>query len=62
MGVVNGPMVAITSPVGGFPWTLAIVLLIVFVIAIGLAAREVLRRRQKSPPLISSSASTLYRT
>jgi len=43
MGVVNGPMVAITRPVGGFPWTLAIIMLAVFAIAIGLAAREVFR-------------------
>ncbi|MFO7995984.1 MAG: hypothetical protein R6U93_02380 [Dehalococcoidia bacterium] len=44
MGVVNAPMVAITRPVGGFPWMAAIVMLILFVIAIGLAAREVFRR------------------
>ena len=43
MGIVNGPMVAITRPVGGFPWTLAITMLAVFAIAIGLAAREVFR-------------------
>ncbi len=43
MGIVNGPMVAITRPVGGFPWTLAIIMLAVFAIAIGLAAREVFR-------------------
>ena len=49
MGVVNGPMVAITSPVGGFPWTLAIVLLIVFVIAIGLASREVFKKAAEKP-------------
>jgi hypothetical protein len=49
MGVVNGPMVAITSPVGGFPWTLVIVLLIVFVIAIGLAAREVFKKAAEKP-------------
>jgi len=49
MGVVNGPMAAITSPVGGFPWTLAIVLLVVFVIAIGLAAREVFKKAAEKP-------------
>ena len=49
MGVVNGPMVAITSPVGGFPWTLAIVLLIVFVIAVGLASREVFKKATEKP-------------
>lgn len=43
MGIVNGPMVAITRPVGGFPWTLAIIMLAAFAIAIGLAAREVFR-------------------
>ena len=43
MGIVNGPMVAITRPVGGFPWTLAIIMLAVFATAIGLAAREVFR-------------------
>ncbi len=43
MGTVNGPMVAITRPVGGFPWTLAIIMLAAFAIAIGLAAREVFR-------------------
>lgn len=44
MGVVNAPMVAITSPVGGFPLTLAVILLIAFVIAIGLAATEVFKK------------------
>jgi hypothetical protein len=43
MGIVSGPMVAITKPVGGFPWTLAIIMLAAFAIAIGLAAREVFR-------------------
>lgn len=49
MGVVSGPMVAITNPVGGFPWTLAIVLLVMFVIAVGLAAREVFKRTAEEP-------------
>jgi hypothetical protein len=49
MGVVNGPMLAITSPAGGFPWKLAIFLLIVFVIAIGLAAREVFKKAAEKP-------------
>lgn len=49
MGVVNGPMAAITSPVRGFPWTLAIVLLIAFVIAIGLASREVFKKAAEKP-------------
>ena len=44
MGVVNGPMVAITRPVGGLPWTLAIVMLVVFGIAIVLAGGEVFRK------------------
>lgn len=48
MGAVNGPMVAITRPVGGFPWTLAIVMLTMFVIGIALAAREVLKKVPKS--------------
>lgn len=43
MGIVNGPMVAITRLVGGFPWTLAIIMLAAFAVAIGLAAREVFR-------------------
>ena len=49
MGVINAPLVAITSPVRGFPWTLAIVSLIVFVTAIGLAAREVFREVPQRP-------------
>lgn len=49
MGVANGPMVAITRPVGGFPWTLAIVMLILFVIGIALAARGVFGNVPKSP-------------
>ncbi|MFO7773723.1 MAG: hypothetical protein R6V59_07305 [Dehalococcoidia bacterium] len=44
MGVVNAPLVAITRPVGGFPWTSAIVMLIMFIIGIGLAAREVFKK------------------
>ncbi len=48
MGIVNGPMVAVTRPVGGFPWTLAIVMLIVFVIGIALAAREVFEKVPRS--------------
>jgi len=47
MGAVSGPMVVITNPVGGFPQTLAIVLLLLFVIAIGIAAREVFRKAAK---------------
>ncbi|MBE0430417.1 MAG: hypothetical protein IBX67_01160 [Dehalococcoidia bacterium] len=43
MGVVNGATAALTEPIGGFPWVLAIVLLIVFLAAIGLAAREVFK-------------------
>jgi hypothetical protein len=43
-GVTDAPMVAITKPVGGLPWTLAIVTLVVFLIAIGLAAREVFKK------------------
>lgn len=43
MGVVNGATAALTWPIGGFPVTLAIVLLIVFLAAIGLAARHVFR-------------------
>ena len=49
MGAVSGPMVVITNPVGGFPQTLAIVLLLLFVIAIGIAAREVFRKAAKKP-------------
>lgn len=44
MGAVIAPMVAITRPVGGFPWASAIVMLAVFVIAVGLAAKEVFRK------------------
>ncbi len=44
MGIVNAPIVAITSPVRGLPWTLAAVLLIVFVFAIALAAIAVFRK------------------
>ncbi len=41
MGVVNVPMVAITRPVGGLPWMLAIAMLALFVAGIALAARDV---------------------
>ena len=41
MGVVNGPMVAITSPVGGLPWMLAIAMLGLFIIGISLSGRSV---------------------
>lgn len=44
MGIVNGPTAAITRPIGGFPWILAMILLIVFLLAIGLAAREVFNK------------------
>jgi hypothetical protein len=44
MGVVNVPMVAITRPVGGFPFMSAIVMLVVFVIGIGLAAGAVFKK------------------
>jgi len=44
MGVVNGATAAITRPVGGFPWTLAMILLVVFLFAIGLAARVVFKK------------------
>ena len=47
MGAVSGPMVVITNPVGGFPQTLAIILLLLFAIAIGIAAREVFRKAAK---------------
>lgn len=40
-GPVNVPMVAVTRPVGTFAWTSAVVMLILFVIGIGPAAREI---------------------
>ncbi len=48
MGVVNGPMVAITEPVGGFPWRLAIIMLTVFVIAISVAGKQVFGKKPPS--------------
>ena len=44
MGVVNGLTAAITRPIGGFPWILATILLVVFLIAMVLAARAVFRK------------------
>lgn len=44
MGVVNGPTAAITRPIGGFPSTLAMILLVLFVVGIALAAREVFKK------------------
>lgn len=49
MGVVNGATAAITRPVGGFPWILSIILLIVFLLAIGLAARGVFTKVPERP-------------
>lgn len=48
MGVVNGPMVAITQPVGGFPWILAIAMLVLFIAGIALAARDVFAKPQEA--------------
>jgi hypothetical protein len=43
MGVVTGPTAAITRPIGGFPATLAIILLVLFVAGIALAAMGIFR-------------------
>jgi len=48
MGVVNGPMVAITWPVGGFPWMLAIAMLVLFITGIALAARGVFAQPRRA--------------
>jgi hypothetical protein len=44
MGIVNGLTAVITTPIGGFPWILAMILLVVFLLAIALAGREVFKR------------------
>lgn len=49
MGVINAPLVAITRPVGGFPWFSAIAMLVVFVLSIALAGREVFRKAPERP-------------
>ncbi|MFU8795894.1 MAG: hypothetical protein ACNA7X_01175 [Dehalococcoidia bacterium] len=48
MGVVNVPLVAITQPVGGFPWMLAIAMLTLFVAGIALAARDVFAKPHRA--------------
>ncbi len=48
MGVVNVPMVAITAPVGGLPWILAIAMLTLFVAGIALAARDVFAKPREA--------------
>ncbi|GEM_PF-679673 len=49
MGAINGPLVAITWPVGGFPRMSAVIMLTMFVIAIVLAGRGVLGQAQPGP-------------
>lgn len=41
LGVMYAPMAVITEPVGGFPWISTIIMLVVSLIAIGLAGKEV---------------------
>ena len=56
MGVLHAPLVAITNPVRGPPWTFAIVSLLVFVTAIGLAARELFRQVPERPTTRTQSS------
>ena len=43
MGIVTVPTAAITRPIGGFPASLAMILLVLFILGVTLAAREVFR-------------------